>query len=108
MIYNSHPLPRLGGTPGGTAHRARTPGWLCLVIVGLAAWVYLGQTDRVSAANAQLQDQQQLTQQLIVQRQLALAHLGRVTAPAYVLAQAQTLGMVPADWGDDVSAGGQG
>jgi hypothetical protein len=107
MVYNSRPLPRLGGTPGGTAPRARTPIWLCLVIAGLAAWVYLGQTDRASAANAQLQDQQQLTQQLIVQRQLALANLGRVSAPAYVLAQAQALGMVPADWGDNASAGGR-
>lgn len=107
MTHNSRPLPRLGGMPGGRQDRARTPVWLCLVIVGLAAWVYLGQTDRVSAANARLQDQQQLQQSLIVQRQLALAHLGRITAPAYVLTQAQALGMVPADWGDDVSAGGQ-
>ncbi len=95
-----HSLPRLGGTPGGTTTQARTPLWLCLIIVGLAAWVYLGQTARVSAANAELQQQQQQTQDLLARRQIALAELGHVMSPAYVLAQAQQQGMVPGDWGD--------
>jgi hypothetical protein len=95
-----HSLPRLGGTPGGTATRARTPLWLCLVIIGLAAWVYLGQTDRASAANAALQQQQQQAQDLLARRQVTLAELGHVMSPAYVLAHAQQQGMVPGNWGD--------
>jgi hypothetical protein len=84
----------------GALTRARTPLWLCLSIVGLAAWIYLGQTDRVSAANAELQQQQQMTAGLLARRQEALAALGRVSAPSFILTQAQSLGMTPGNWGD--------
>jgi hypothetical protein len=84
----------------GVPTRARTPLWLCLAIVGLAAWIYLGQTDRVSAANAELQQQQQMTAGLLARRQEALAELGRVSAPSFILKQAQSLGMTPGNWGN--------
>lgn len=86
--------------PFGALARARTPLWLCLGIVSLAAWVYLGQTDRVGAANAELQQQQQTTTMLLAQRQEALAELSRVSAPSFILTQAQSLGMTPGNWGD--------
>lgn len=79
--------------------------WLCLVVIGAMAWLYLGQTDRVSAANAELQVQQAQTERLLARRQLALAELGRVTSPTFILAQAQTLGMVPGNWGDNGGVG---
>ena len=82
-----------------------TPMWLCLLIVGAAAWLYLAQTNRVSTASMQLQQQQDQTQRLLVRRQLALADLGQVTSPTFILAQAQALGMVPGNWGDNGGAG---
>jgi hypothetical protein len=93
---------RRGGTPARTTH---TPIWLCLIALGGMAALYLAQTDRVSTANAQLQVQQAQTQDLIVRRQLALAELGRVSSPTFVLTQAQSLGMVPGNWGDNGGAG---
>ncbi|MBA3826818.1 MAG: hypothetical protein H0X24_23350 [Ktedonobacterales bacterium] len=90
-------------TRGGTAPNAtrpRTPIWLCLVLVAAAAWAYLSQADRVSAANARLEAEQQTTQQLISQHQAALVELGRVTSPTFIFTQAQALGMTPRDWGD--------
>ncbi len=94
-----------GGTAPTTA-RPRTPIWLCLVLVAAAAWAYLSQADRVSAANARLEAEQQQTQQLVSQHQAALVELGRVTSPTFIFAQAQSLGMTLGDWGD-TSGGGQ-
>jgi hypothetical protein len=66
--------------------------------------VYLSQSGRVSAANAELQAQQQQTQRLNAQRQQELLELGRVTSPAYIFQQARNLGMEPGNWGDPGSA----
>jgi uncharacterized protein HemX len=87
---------------GGTTppRRPKTPLWLCLVLIGLGAWIYLGQTGRTDALTARLHAEQRATADLQSQRQSALAELGRVSSPAFVLAQAQTLGMVPGDWSD--------
>ena len=88
------------GETAPNAKQSRTPTWLCLVLVAVAAWAYLSQADRVSAANARLEAEQQQTQQLVSQHQASLVELGRVTSPGFIFAQAQTLGMTPGNWGD--------
>jgi uncharacterized membrane protein len=81
-------------------HRKTVPAWLCIVALGLCAWCYMTQSDRASAAGAQVRQQQQITQQLMQQRQAALARLAAVQSPAYVIAHAPSLGMVLGSWGD--------
>ncbi len=95
----SSPL-RFSGPVRPRQRRVRLPAWLCLVAIGLAAWLYLAQSDRASAASAQLQQQQQIAGQLTAQRQSALAALGAVESPAYTLSHARLLGFVPGSWGD--------
>jgi hypothetical protein len=95
-----HQFSSMRGETAPPINRPHTPIWLCLVLVAAAAWAYLSQVDRVSAANARLQAEQQQTQQLISQHQAALVELGRVTSPTFIFTQAQTLGLTAGDWGD--------
>jgi Septum formation initiator len=77
-----------------------TPIWLCLLIVALTALVYLSQVNRVSAANARLQEQHSISQQLQQQHQQALAELAHVQSPEYVMERARSLGLHPTLWED--------
>ncbi len=77
-----------------------TPIWLCLAIIGLAAWIYLSQTGAVDAANARLQVEQQTTQQLVARHQANMVTLGTLQSPITLFAQARALGMQPGTWSD--------
>ncbi len=83
-----------------TGHSTHTPIWLCLAIIGLAAWIYLSQTGAVDAANARLQVEQQTTQQLVARQEASWETLGTLQSPIAILAQARALGMQPGVWGD--------
>jgi hypothetical protein len=74
--------------------------WACLLIIGGMAWLYLFQADRVSAANATLQQQHVVGAQLQQQHQESLQALGHAQSPAYILSRARALGMEPGLWGD--------
>lgn len=88
---------RRGPTP-------RTPIWLCLIIIGTMALLYLSQVNRASAANARLQDARDVSDQLTARRQSDKAELGRVSSPTYIIAQARQMGLTPGNWGDDGKA----
>ena len=90
----------VGGKKTQGQHASGIPIWLCLVIVGLLAWFYLYQSDRVSGANAQLQQQHSISAQLHQREAFAQAELGHVESPIYVMQRALELGMVRRSWGD--------
>ena len=78
----------------------KTPVWLCLVVIGAMAWLYLFQADRVSAANATLQAQNATSQQLQRRQQEALQELGHMQSAATIVSRALALGMQQGNWGD--------
>ncbi len=66
---------------GGNHRSARTPLWLCLSLIGAAAWIYLSQAGAVDTANARLQAQQQMMSDLTQRHQILLAQLGGRNLP---------------------------
>lgn len=90
-----------GGLRGKGRRGPQTPIWLCVTLIGLAAWIYLSQVGAVAAANARLQAQQAITSQLVARQQDRQAELGRVETPAYIMSAARLLGMQPGAWGDN-------
>ncbi len=83
-----------------TVRPARTPIWLCLALIAVSAFLYVSQVARVSSINSQLQQQSQISQQLLEQRQYLQLQTATEQSPAYILQQAANLGMQPGNWGD--------